>query len=233
MTPTRSTPPASGPRRAPSSCTWSTSTARARAGRSTSTTCAGSRASWTCRCSTAAGCAPSWRPGTGWRAGRHAVVAARDALAAGADRIVLGTAAYTDVEFVESVLDAWGNRIVVAIDVREGYVSVSGWTERTQMPPDEVIRRLQGRGVKQFVYTNVDRDGMLAGPDLDEVQEVAGVIRGRFLYSGGIASLDDLRALKELRLVNLAGVISGKALYEGRFTVEEANDLLRERRHAA
>jgi phosphoribosylformimino-5-aminoimidazole carboxamide ribotide isomerase len=165
--------------------------------------------------------------------GLRSFVSVRDALGAGASRVVLGTAAYTDIEFLESVLAQWGNRVVVAIDVREGHVSVSGWTERTQMPPADVIRRMQSRGVKQFVYTNIDHDGMLDGPDVDEVREMAGVIRGRFLYSGGISSLDDLSALKELRLVNLAGVISGKALYEGRFGVEEANELLRERRNAA
>jgi phosphoribosylformimino-5-aminoimidazole carboxamide ribotide isomerase len=164
--------------------------------------------------------------------GLRSFVGVRDALAAGAARVVLGTAAYTDVEFLDSVIEQWGNRIVVAIDVREGHVSVSGWTEKTQMPPDDVIRRMQRRGVKQFVYTNVDHDGMLDGPDIDEVRRVAEVIRGRFLYSGGIASLDDLVALKELRLVNLAGVISGKALYEGRFTVAEAMEALRERRNS-
>jgi len=89
-----------------------------------------------------------------------------------------------------------------------------------------VIERLQTRGVKQFVYTNVDRDGMLEGPDLDEVRRVSEVIRGRFIYSGGIASIENLRALKELRLVNLAGVISGKALYEARFTVADGNEVL-------
>jgi phosphoribosylformimino-5-aminoimidazole carboxamide ribotide isomerase len=165
--------------------------------------------------------------------GLRSFVDVREALGAGADRVVLGTAAYTDIEFLDAVLAQWGNRVVVAIDVREGYVSVSGWTERTLMPPGDVVRRMQTRGVKQFVYTNVDRDGMLSGPDLDEVREVGSVIRGRFLYSGGIASVDDLRALKELRLVNLAGVIAGKALYEGRFTVAEAREVLTERRNAA
>jgi phosphoribosylformimino-5-aminoimidazole carboxamide ribotide isomerase len=92
---------------------------------------------------------------------------------------------------------------------------------------------MQRRGVNQFVYTNVDRDGMLDGLDLDEVRRISEVIRGRFLYSGGIGSLDDLAALKELRLVNLAGVISGKALYEKRFTVAEAHEVLRERERAA
>ena len=165
--------------------------------------------------------------------GLRSFVAVREALAAGAARVVLGTAAYTDIEFLDAVVAQWGPRVVVAIDVREGNVSVSGWTERTQMPPADVIRRMQTRGVKQFVYTNVDRDGMLSGPDVGEVRAMADVIRGRFIYSGGIASLDDLRALKELRLVNLAGVISGKALYEGRFTIAEAQEILQDRRNAA
>jgi phosphoribosylformimino-5-aminoimidazole carboxamide ribotide isomerase len=165
--------------------------------------------------------------------GLRTFVSVREALAAGASRVVLGTAAYTDLEFLDQVLAQWEVRVVVAIDVREGYVSVSGWTERTQMPPEDVIRRMQRRGVRQFVYTNVDRDGMLSGPDLDEVRRVGGVIRGRFIYSGGIASVDDLRALKELRLVNLAGVISGKALYEGRLTIADAHAVLRERRENA
>jgi phosphoribosylformimino-5-aminoimidazole carboxamide ribotide isomerase len=165
--------------------------------------------------------------------GLRSLVSVREALAAGASRVVLGTAAYNDLDFLDAVLESWGVRVVVAIDVRGGHVSVSGWTKTTQMLATDVIRRMQARGVKQFVYTNADRDGMLNGPDLDEVRAVSEEIRGRFLYSGGIASLDDLRALKELRLVNLAGVISGKALYEGRFTIEEAQDVLRERARAA
>lgn len=158
--------------------------------------------------------------------GLRSLVSARNALAAGATRVVLGTAAYSDVEFLDEALAAWGVRVVVAIDVRGGHVSVSGWTEETQMLPDDLIKRMQGRGVKQFVYTNADRDGMLNGPDLDEVRRIGSVIRGRWIYSGGIASADDLRALRDLRLMNLAGIISGKAIYEGRFTVAEAHDIL-------
>ena len=158
--------------------------------------------------------------------GLRSLVAVREALAAGASRVVVGTAAYTDLDFLDSILETWGVRVCVAIDVRGGNVSVSGWTQTTQMPARDVIERLQDRGVKQFVYTNVDRDGMLEGPDLDDVRAVGEAIRGRFIYSGGIASLDDLRALVELRLVNLAGVISGKALYEKRFTIGEGNEVL-------
>jgi phosphoribosylformimino-5-aminoimidazole carboxamide ribotide isomerase len=150
----------------------------------------------------------------------------RSALAAGAQRVVVGTAAYGDVEFLEQALATWDPRILVALDVREGHISVAGWTRATQMLPEEVIGRLQRLGVTRFVYTNVDRDGMLEGPDLEEVERIGHAIRGRFLYSGGIGALDDLRALKGLRLLNLAGVISGKALYEGRLGVAEGQATL-------
>jgi len=160
--------------------------------------------------------------------GLRALPAVRDALRAGANRVIVGTAAYTDVDFLDDVVAGFGDRVVVSVDTRGGNVSTAGWTETTQMPADHVIRRLQARGVKQFVYTNVDRDGMLEGVDLDEVRRIAGIVRGRFLYSGGIGSLDDLNGLVGLRQVNLAGVIVGKALYEGRFTVDEAQALLDE-----
>jgi phosphoribosylformimino-5-aminoimidazole carboxamide ribonucleotide (ProFAR) isomerase len=123
-------------------------------------------------------------------------------------------------------MGAFRDRVIVSVDTRGGNVSTSGWQRTTQMPADSVIERLQHRGVRSFVYTNVDRDGMLQGPDLDEVRRIAAVVRGRFLYSGGIGSIEHLRALAALRQVNLGGVIVGKALYEGRFTVEEGQRAL-------
>ena len=152
--------------------------------------------------------------------GLRSLASVRAALAAGAARVVLGTAAYSDPELLDRALEMWGGRVVVAVDVRGGRVSVAGWTKETQTRGEDVIERLQRRGASRFVYTNVDRDGMLEGPDLDEVARVSQAVRGRFIYSGGIGSVEDLRALRARRLVNLAGVISGKALYEGRFSVQ-------------
>jgi phosphoribosylformimino-5-aminoimidazole carboxamide ribonucleotide (ProFAR) isomerase len=115
---------------------------------------------------------------------------------------------------------------VVSVDVRDGMIATAGWTQTTQMPAGDAIKRLTARGVRSFVYTDVSRDGKLNGPDLEGVQRVADTVRGRFLYSGGIGSLEDLKALAELRQVNLAGVIAGKALYEKRFTVAEGQAAL-------
>ncbi|MGZ4278049.1 MAG: 1-(5-phosphoribosyl)-5-[(5-phosphoribosylamino)methylideneamino]imidazole-4-carboxamide isomerase [Solirubrobacteraceae bacterium] len=165
--------------------------------------------------------------------GLRSLPAVRDALRAGAERVILGTAAYTDIDFLDDVLGAFRDRIIVSVDTRGGNISTSGWQETTQMPADSVIERLQQRGVRSFVYTNVDRDGMLQGPDLDEVRRMAGVVRGRFLYSGGIGELSHLEGLRALRQVNLGGVIVGKALYEGRFTVREGQAALEPRRHGA
>jgi phosphoribosylformimino-5-aminoimidazole carboxamide ribotide isomerase len=158
--------------------------------------------------------------------GLRSVASVGAALVHGADRVVLGTAAFRDRDFLLRALDTWRNRVVVAVDVRGGEVSVGGWTQSTGAEPVAVIRELQRLGVELFVYTNADRDGMLEGPDLDEVTRIGSVVRGSFLYSGGISSLDDLQALKELRLHSLAGVIAGKALYERRFGVREAREAL-------
>jgi phosphoribosylformimino-5-aminoimidazole carboxamide ribotide isomerase len=149
-----------------------------------------------------------------------------DALAAGADRVIVGTAALRDVDFLDAVIDEHGGRVVAAIDVRGGKISTAGWTETSDLPAVDAIERLQDRGVRSFVYTDADRDGMLDGPDLDDVRAIAAAVRGKFVYSGGIGDLEHLRALAALRLVNMAGVISGKALYEQRFTVAEAQAAL-------
>jgi phosphoribosylformimino-5-aminoimidazole carboxamide ribotide isomerase len=158
--------------------------------------------------------------------GLRSIASIRKALKAGAERVVLGTAAFTDPDLLDEALAAFTARVLVGVDVRGGKVSVSGWTRETQMQGEDAIRLMQQRGVTRFVYTNVDRDGMLEGPDLDEVRRVGDAVRGRFLYSGGISSVEDLAALRSLRLVNLAGVISGKALYEGRFSVAEGQAAL-------
>jgi phosphoribosylformimino-5-aminoimidazole carboxamide ribotide isomerase len=149
------------------------------------------------------------------------------ALNAGAARVILGTAALTDPGLLRRALDAHGpERVLVSVDARDGRVATAGWTQTTELTPVEAVQRLQARGVAGLVYTNVDRDGMLDGPDLDGVRAVAAAVSGRLLYSGGIGKLSDLEGLTRLRQASLEGVIVGKALYEGRFTVAQAETAL-------
>jgi len=149
--------------------------------------------------------------------------AVAQALQAGAERVILGTAAFTDPKLLERVLALHGpGRVLVSVDVRGGRVATAGWTQSAEPSTHAVLERLHDAGVAELVYTNVDRDGMLEGPDLQEVAEVAGAVRGTMIYSGGIGTLADLHGLAALAAPALAGVIVGKALYEGRFGVAEA-----------
>lgn len=159
--------------------------------------------------------------------GLRTLAAVEGALAAGAARVVLGTAALRDEALLRSSLAAAGpDRVVVAVDVRGGRVSVGGWTEATDLLPEELVARLEARGACTFAYTNVDHDGTLAGPDLEGLARVARATGARVIASGGVSSLADLEALRELGLENLEGVIAGKALYERRFSVAEGNAAL-------
>jgi phosphoribosylformimino-5-aminoimidazole carboxamide ribotide isomerase len=155
--------------------------------------------------------------------GLRSAQAVSDALAAGAARVILGTAAFTQEGLLERALGEHGPEcVLVSVDVRGGHVTTAGWTETTEITTEVVIASLSERGARELVFTNVDRDGMLEGPDLEEVRRVARAVKGNLIYSGGIGQLSDLKALAGLEEASLEGVIVGKALYERRFTVPEA-----------
>jgi phosphoribosylformimino-5-aminoimidazole carboxamide ribotide isomerase len=158
--------------------------------------------------------------------GLRTMAAVREVVSAGATRVVIGTAAYTDIDFLDQTVAELDDRVVVSLDARAGKLAGAGWTEQTDIPIEAVIEQLGARGVRRFVYSSIDRDGMLGGPDLEGARRVADAVRGTYAYSGGVSSLEDLRALVELRQVNLRAVIVGKALYEGRFAVGEAQAVL-------
>jgi phosphoribosylformimino-5-aminoimidazole carboxamide ribotide isomerase len=143
-----------------------------------------------------------------------------DAFAAGAGRVILGTAAINDPELLAAAITAHGDeRIVVSVDVRAGKPATDGWTRTSDGGADELIAALRERGVTLFVYTDVDRDGMLSGVDTDSLADLVQRSGARLIYSGGVGSIDDLAALAAL---DLDGVIAGKALYERRFSIAEA-----------
>ncbi len=158
--------------------------------------------------------------------GLRSVRAVAELIEAGAARVILGTAAFRDVEFLDTVLAEHGDRVVVSVDARGGMLAAAGWTEQTDLPATEAIRRLGDRGVRRFVYSSIERDGMLSGPDLEGALAAAQAVQGTFTYSGGVSQLEDLEALAGLRQVNLTGVIVGKAIYEGRLEVGAAQALL-------
>jgi phosphoribosylformimino-5-aminoimidazole carboxamide ribotide isomerase len=150
--------------------------------------------------------------------------AAEALLSAGVRRVVIGTAALRDPELVRRLAAAWPGRIAVGIDGRGGEAAVQGWTEGSGVSVLDAVARFEDAGVAAVVVTDIGRDGTLTGPDLDGLSAVLERTSIDVIASGGVGSLDDLRALAALSAGGgrLAGVIVGKALYEGVFTAEEA-----------
>jgi phosphoribosylformimino-5-aminoimidazole carboxamide ribotide isomerase len=159
--------------------------------------------------------------------GLRDIEAVSAALNAGAWRAVIGTAAFRDRALVEAAVAEFGDRIVVSADARDGRIAAQGWTEATDLAATDAVSELRGAGVKTFVYTDIARDGMLVGTDLEGLRAISAAAGdGNVIASGGVGELVDLQNLVDLKLPNLEGVIAGKALYEKRFTLSDALNTL-------
>jgi len=141
---------------------------------------------------------------------------------AGASRIVVGTAAVEDPELIGRLVDRHADGLAVSVDARNGMVTTDGWTETTDVRAVDLVQRLAIAGVPIVIYTNVSVDGTLQGIDLESLQSVARAFGGDVIYSGGVGSVDDIRALTKLRHRGIRGVIVGRALYMGKFTLRDA-----------
>jgi phosphoribosylformimino-5-aminoimidazole carboxamide ribotide isomerase len=146
----------------------------------------------------------------------------------GVNRVIIGTAAVRDPPFVKQVARDYPGQIAVGLDARDGKVAVEGWAETSELSALEIAKRFEDAGVAAIVYTDVSRDGMLKGLSLDATIALAEAISIPVIASGGLASLDDIKALLEPRAKKLAGAIAGRALYDGRLDVAEALRLIKQ-----
>lgn len=142
----------------------------------------------------------------------------------GVTRIVIGTTAIENPVLLEHIVSEFGSTIVVGIDAREGKVALRGWEKISHIQAIDLAQKVAELGVDRIVYTDIARDGMLSGINLEATQEIAEASGLKVTASGGVASLDDIYALKKLQPYGVDSVIVGKALYEGVFTLEEALD---------
>ncbi|WP_026688339.1 1-(5-phosphoribosyl)-5-[(5-phosphoribosylamino)methylideneamino]imidazole-4-carboxamide isomerase [Alteribacter aurantiacus] len=141
----------------------------------------------------------------------------------GVDRVILGSSAISDPAFVQEMLRTYGgDRVVIGIDARDGYVATHGWLETSTVKAEELALELVEHGAKWFVMTDIARDGMLNGPNVDAIAHLGSTTGKQVVASGGVSSLEDLARLKERSGEGIEGAIVGKALYEGRFTLQEA-----------
>jgi phosphoribosylformimino-5-aminoimidazole carboxamide ribotide isomerase len=147
---------------------------------------------------------------------------------AGAERAVIGTAALRDPDFLDATLATHGDRILVSVDARDGRVALEGWTEAGKEGVIEAVSALSEKGVARFLCTAIEVDGTMAGPDIDQLTEIAAATKSGVIASGGVGELSHLQSLASSTPANVEGAIVGKALYERKFTVSEARAALRQ-----
>jgi phosphoribosylformimino-5-aminoimidazole carboxamide ribotide isomerase len=149
-------------------------------------------------------------------------------LADGVDRVILGTAAVKDPELVIASCREYPGQIAVGIDARGGRVAVEGWAETSDLAVEELARRFADVGVAAIIYTDIDRDGAMEGPNVDATVALAGAIDIPVIASGGVSSFEDVEAFLPYAGEGIAGVISGRAIYDGRIDLTAALARLRE-----
>jgi phosphoribosylformimino-5-aminoimidazole carboxamide ribotide isomerase len=139
---------------------------------------------------------------------------------AGIDRIIIGTSAIEDPEFLTECCRKYPGRFLAGIDAKEGKVAIKGWEELTSLTAKELAKRLEIVGVSGIIYTDISRDGMLSGPDIKAISEMVESVKIHVIASGGVSSIEDIKNLMRIR--NLWGVITGKAIYSGTLDLREA-----------
>ena len=149
----------------------------------------------------------------------------KDLIDLGAKRVIIGTEAIKNPEFVKTLCNTFPDRIIVGIDARDGLVAIEGWTKTTQVKAVDLAKQFEDCGVSAINFTDIHRDGMQTGPNIEETRRLAQAISIPVVASGGVSSIDDIKKLIPLKSVGVIGVITGKALYTGTLKLKEAIEI--------
>jgi phosphoribosylformimino-5-aminoimidazole carboxamide ribotide isomerase len=147
-------------------------------------------------------------------------------LSLGVSRVILGTAAIEDREFVYKLLAKHGEKVAIGIDARDGFVATRGWLETSQVKAEDLAVQLAEHGAKTFIFTDISRDGMMGGPNVEAITQLAKVSGQTVIASGGVSKMEDLTRLAKQSANGVGGAIVGKALYTGSIKLEEALKLI-------
>lgn len=148
-------------------------------------------------------------------------------LSLGVSRVIIGTAAIEDRAFTEEVLGTYGDKVAIGIDARNGYVATRGWLETSEVKAEELAKELASKGAETFIFTDISRDGMMQGPNVDAIVALAKSSGRTVIASGGVSVMEDLVKLNQYRQEGVGGAIVGKALYTGSIALAEAVRTLR------
>jgi len=144
----------------------------------------------------------------------------------GIDRIVMGTAAVENIELLETACNKFKNKIAVALDVKDGFIALSGWTKRTNISAIDFIKKIQNFGVSRIIYTDINRDGTKQGPNIKDTVELSSKSTIPLVISGGVSSLEDIKKVKSLNDSNIEGIIVGKSIYDGDIKISDLAELI-------
>ena len=140
---------------------------------------------------------------------------------AGVEKVILGSAAIKDKNFLKEACQKFPNQIALGLDAKDGYLSVSGWKENSNKLTLDFLKEINDFGASRLIYTDINQDGMKQGPNFEETSEVAGTSSCPVVISGGVSSIDDIKKAKELNNKNIEGIIVGKAIYDGDINLDE------------
>jgi len=139
----------------------------------------------------------------------------------GVDKVILGTAAVQNTNLLETACKKFKNKIAVSLDVKDGFISLSGWKKQTNILPIDFIKKIENFGISRIIYTDINKDGTKKGPNIKDTIELSSKVKIPFIISGGISSIEDIKKIKSLKNSNIEGVIVGRSIYDGDIKIKE------------
>ena len=144
----------------------------------------------------------------------------------GVDKVILGTIAFENTEFLKIACNKFLNKIVLSVDVRNGYIALSGWTRQTNILASEFVKKIENMNLSRIIYTDINKDGTKSGPNLKETINLSNLTKTPMVISGGVSSIDDVIYIKKSKLPNIEGIIIGKAIYDGNIDIKKLSKII-------
>ena len=144
----------------------------------------------------------------------------------GVDKVILGTAAIESIDFLKKATEQFSNKIALSIDVRNGYIALSGWKKQTDILASDYIKKIRDMNIARIIYTDIEKDGTKLGPNINATISLSKQTSIPVVVSGGVASIDDVINIKEKNFANIEGVVIGKAIYDGNIDIKELSRII-------
>tara|TARA_B100000686_G_C16719957_1_gene934328 strand:+ start:250 stop:969 length:720 start_codon:yes stop_codon:yes gene_type:complete len=144
----------------------------------------------------------------------------------GVDKVILGTAAVENIEFLKKACNEFKNKIVLSLDVRDSYIALSGWKKQTKISATDFLEKIKNINISRVVYTDINKDGTKSGPNVTEAANLANLIKFPLVISGGISSIDDVLNIKKSKFKNIEGIIIGRAIYDGNIDTKKLSKII-------